>query len=96
MQVLDVTQRPPPGTRPGLPARASEVGGLPTLGLPALAGASGEAIDNTALSYVLQQHMTRVRKEEEKEEQRALQLESAEPGCWIREIEVKEACTSGT
>ena len=70
------TGTPPPGTRPGLlpepapqerpeaAARASEVVGLPTLSLPVLAEASGEAVDSS-LRFLVQRMLEVLKKEEE-------------------------------
>ena len=68
--------------------RHSSGDALPTLSLSVLAGASGEAVDSAALRYLTANALQAKRKEEaEEEEQRSLQLESAEPGCWVREFD---------
>ena len=69
-------KRPPPGERPGILAepgrqrsdrtvRRSAGDGLPTPGLPVLAGASGDAIDASTLSFLTATALEDTRKEEE-------------------------------
>ena len=48
--------------------------GVPSLAMPVLAGTAGEAVDRTALSYLLQQSLAAT-KEEEKEERKLVELE---------------------
>ena len=47
--------------------------GVPSLAMPVLAGAAGEAVGRTALSHVLQQSLAA--KEEEEEERKLVELE---------------------
>ena len=71
---------PPPGERPGILAepgpqrsdrsrRPSSWDALPTLGLPVLAGASGEVVDSSALSFLTAQALETKSKEEEEEQE---------------------------
>ena len=47
--------------------------GVPSLAMPVLAGTAGEAVDRTALSYLLQQSLAATREEEE--ERKLVELE---------------------
>ena len=59
--------------------RRSAGDGLPTLALPSLAGSAGEAVDETALHYLLQ-HALAEKEEEESEEKRKWKKEAREGG----------------
>ena len=73
---LRAQKRPPPWARPGILAdpgpqrsdhtvRRSAGDGLPTPGLPVLAGASGEAVNASTLSFPTAKALEDTRKEEE-------------------------------
>ena len=73
---------PPPGERPGILAepgpqrsdrtvRRSAGNSLPTPGLPVLAGASGEAVDSSTLSFLVQLAVKDRKREEAKERRRS-------------------------
>ena len=79
---------PPPGKRPGIlpepgpqrsdrTVRRSAEDSLPTPGLPVLAGASGEAVDSSALSFLVQLAV-KERKREEEEKLAVKEKEKAE------------------
>ena len=51
--------------------------GVPSLAMPLLAGVAGEAVDDTALSYLLQQSFSEKKKMEEKKKRREEEVEAA-------------------
>ena len=70
-------KEPPLGARPGVQAepgpqrsdrtvRRSSGGGLPTLGLPVLAGASGEVVDSSSLRFLVQRMLEELKNVEER------------------------------
>ena len=77
---------PPPGTRPGILAdpgpqrsdrtvRHSAGAGLPTLALPSLAGSAAEAVDTSALTFLLGQNLERQKMKDEEEKRKEKEVQ---------------------